>query len=205
MEDYSKSLKDILEIRKTDDKMEPLSKLEMKLYRKMTGKIAWLANSTRPDLCYLALQMSKNNQGATISDLQDVNCILKKVRERKSFIKYEYMGDADDLVIIGIGDASYKQDQKAVGGIFLFLSNSSMTRAAPIFWKTKQIDRVCHSSKDAEILNLLNIVNDYVLAARQLELLHYRDIIRRIPFCLYTRISHLLEADLHQDTPDDHC
>ena len=59
MEDYSKSLKDILEIRKTDDRMEPLTKLEMKLYRKMTGKIAWLANSTRPDLCYSALQMSK--------------------------------------------------------------------------------------------------------------------------------------------------
>ena len=57
MEDYSKSLKDILEIRKTDDRMEPLTKLEMKLYRKMTGKIAWLANSTRPDLCYSALQM----------------------------------------------------------------------------------------------------------------------------------------------------
>lgn len=69
MEDYSASLKNILEIRKTDDKIEPLSKLEMNLYRKMTGKISWLANSTRPDLCYLALQMSKNNQGATICDL----------------------------------------------------------------------------------------------------------------------------------------
>ena len=69
MEDYSNSLKDIIEIRKTDDRTEPLTKVEMKLYRKMTGKLAWLANSTRPDLCYLALKMSKKNQGATISDL----------------------------------------------------------------------------------------------------------------------------------------
>ena len=69
MEDYSKSLKKITEIRKMDDRTEQLTKLEMKLYWKMMGKIAWLANSTRPDLCYEALQMSKNNQGATISDL----------------------------------------------------------------------------------------------------------------------------------------
>ena len=61
MEDYSKSLKEITEIKMTDDRKEPLTKLEMKLYRKMTGKIAWLANSTRPDLCYQALQMSNKN------------------------------------------------------------------------------------------------------------------------------------------------
>ena len=144
MEDYSNSLKDVIEIRKTNDRLEPLTKLEMKLYRKMTGKLTWLANSTRPDLCYLALRMSKRNQEATISDLRDINRILKKVRERKSFIKFEHLGDVDDLVIIGVGDASYKQDEKAVGGIFLFLVNPSLSRAAPIFWKVKQITRVCH-------------------------------------------------------------
>ena len=50
----------------------------------MTGKIAWLANSTRPDLCYQALQMSKKNQGATISDLRDVNPVLKESEKRKA-------------------------------------------------------------------------------------------------------------------------
>ena len=124
MEDYSQSLKDITDIRKVDDRNEELSKLEMKLYRKMTGKIAWLANSTRPDLCYLAMQMSKKNQGVTIADLRDVNRILKKVRERESLIKYKYIGGKDNLIIVGVGDASYKQDDKAIGGIFLFLGKS---------------------------------------------------------------------------------
>ena len=41
MEDYSCSLKDVTSIRKVEDRQEALSKLEMKLYRKMTGKIAW--------------------------------------------------------------------------------------------------------------------------------------------------------------------
>ena len=75
MVEYSKSLNDITDIRKTDDRNEPLTKLEMKLNRKITGKIAWLTNSTRTDLCYQALQMSKKNQGATISDLRDVNSL----------------------------------------------------------------------------------------------------------------------------------
>ena len=145
----------------------------MKLYLKMTGKIAWLANSMRLDLCYQALHMSKKNQGATISDLRDINRVLKQVREKKSKIKYGYLEDVNDLVVVGIGDASYKQDDKAIGGIFLFLSNLSMTSASPIFWKTKQINRVCHSSKDTEILNLLKMVDDSVLAARQQELLLY--------------------------------
>ena len=40
LEDYSDSLKDVTQIRKTDDRSEPLTKIQMKLYRKMTGKLA---------------------------------------------------------------------------------------------------------------------------------------------------------------------
>ena len=61
-----------------------------------------------------------------------------------------------------------------------------MTHAAPIFWKTKQIQRFCHSSKDAETLNLLKMVDGSVLAAQQLELLLYGEVINRILIRLYT-------------------
>ena len=88
MEDYTNSLQDIKNIRKVEDCNEPLTKLEMKECRKITSKIAWLANSTRPDLSFTALWMSKNNNKATISDLRDLNRVLKKVRERESRIKY---------------------------------------------------------------------------------------------------------------------
>ena len=93
----------------------------------MTGKIAWLANSTRPDLSYTALQMSKKNAAAAISDLRDVNRILKKVRERDSKLKYKRIADREELIIIGIGDASFKTEEKAVGGVFLFLVNQELT------------------------------------------------------------------------------
>ena len=181
MEEYANSLKNLMEIRKVDDRNEPLDKEEMKLYHKMTGKIAWLANSTRPDLCYQALQMSKKNQEATISDLRDINRILKLVYSKDSKIKYGHIGNKEDLVVIGLGDASYKQDDKAIGGVILLLANSSFTRASPIYWKSKQIERVCHSSNNAEKLNLIKMVDDAVLTSRQLELLLYGDIMNWVP------------------------
>ena len=104
--------------------------------------------------------MSKNNNEATISDLRDVSSILKKVREQESKIKYKHIGNKDDLMVVGSGHPSLKTGDKAVGGVILFLTNSSMTRASQIYWKAKQIDRVCHSSKDAETLNLLTMVED---------------------------------------------
>ena len=58
MNNYMNSLKDIKEIRKAD-RDEELTKLEMKEYRKMAGKISWLVDGTRPDLSYTALTMSQ--------------------------------------------------------------------------------------------------------------------------------------------------
>ena len=121
--------------------------------------------------------MSKKNQGATISNLRDVNRVLKRVREKEIKIKYGYLGDVDNLVIVGIGDASYKQEDIVIGGVLIFLDHSSLTCALPIYWKSKQIEQVCQSCKDAETLNLLKMVDDTVLAARQLELLLYGDIL----------------------------
>ena len=88
----------------------------------MTGKIRWLANSTCPDFCYAALTMSKKNNSATILDLRDISWILKKVRERSSKLKFRKMGVRDDLIMVGIGDESFKSEDKAVGGIFNFFS-----------------------------------------------------------------------------------
>ena len=102
-----------MEIRKTEDRNESLTKEEMKLYRKMTGKIAWLANATRPYLCYQALQMSKKNQGATISDLRDINRILKRVCKKESKIKYGHLGNKDDFVIIGLTNKMTRRSEES--------------------------------------------------------------------------------------------
>ena len=71
-------------------------KLEMKEFRKMTGKISWLANSTHPDLSYTALTMSKRNNSARISDLRDISRILKKVRERGCKLRFSKIRSRDN-------------------------------------------------------------------------------------------------------------
>ena len=64
-------------------------------------------------------------------------------------MKYEKIGNKEDLILVGVRDASYKQDDKAIEVIFLFLSNLSVTVAKK------------------ERLNLLKMVDDLVLASRQ--------------------------------------
>ena len=51
----------------------------MKEYRKIAGNISWLTNGTRPELSFTALQMSKKNNATTITDLRDINRVMKKV------------------------------------------------------------------------------------------------------------------------------
>ena len=53
---------------------------------------------------------------------------------------------------------------------------------------------MCHSSKDAETLNLLRMVDDAVLISRQLELLLYGNIFQWIPVYLYTDSESTLES-----------
>ena len=112
MKDYVESLEDIKEIRKAN-KEEDLTKTESKEYRKVTGKISWLADSTRPDLSYTHLSMSKKNNSATIADLRNVSRVIKKVKERPSMIRFSRIGDKEDLIVLRIGDASFKVDEKA--------------------------------------------------------------------------------------------
>ena len=50
------------------------------------------------------------------------------------------------------------------------------------------------SSKDAETLNLLTMVEDSVYAANQLEQMLYGDILRRIPIHLFTDSKSTLES-----------
>ena len=87
MEDYVASLEEVKEIQKAN-RDEPLTRAELKIFRKMTGKLSWLANSTHPDLSYIALAMSKKNNSAQIKDLRDISRVIKKAMERTSKMEF---------------------------------------------------------------------------------------------------------------------
>ena len=112
--------------------------------------------------------MLRKNFLAKIKDLRDVSRVLKKAKDRSSKLKFSRIGPKDDLIVVGIGDTSFKAEDKAVCGVLLFLSNSSMTRAPPIYWKSKTISRVCYSSKDAETINISKMMDDAIFAACQI-------------------------------------
>merc|ERR1712243_378489 len=83
MEDYANSITEIQDIRKAKG-TEPLTKAELKEYRKYTGKLSWLAQGTRPDLSYSVIDLSKKNNSATISDLRNMNRIIEKVKKEEN-------------------------------------------------------------------------------------------------------------------------
>ena len=119
MHDYNDSLEEVKEIRKAK-KDELLTRDELKVYRKMTGKLSWLANSTRPDLSYTALEMSKNNKTAQIKDLRDVSRIVNKAKGRSSKVKLSRIGPKDDLIVVVIGGASFKVEDKQLLVFYCF-------------------------------------------------------------------------------------
>ena len=160
----------------------------------MTGKLCWLANSTRPDLSYTALAMSKRNTTAQIKDLRDITRVISKAKEHSSKIKFSKIAPKESLMIVGIGDASFKSDDKAIGGVLLFLANEDMTRAVPIYWKSKTISRVCYSSKDAETINISKMMDDAIFAACQIEILYYGDYKKRMKVKLFTDSEPTLES-----------
>merc|ERR1711942_418147 len=193
MEDYAKSVEPIVEIRNAG-RSEKLTNLELKEYRKYTGKISWLAQGTRPDLSYSALNLAKKNSSATIADLRNVNKVVEKVKKEENKVVYTKVGEKENLQIIGIVDASYKTDDKAIGGMMMMIANKEMTKASPVMWKAKQIERVCHSSKDAETLALSKILDEITYLARQIEMLMYGKYEQKIPVRIITDSEPLLES-----------
>ena len=69
-----------------------------------------------------------------------------------------------------------------------------MIRAAPIYWKSKTISRVCYSSKDVETINISKMMEDAIFAARQLEMLMFGDYKKRMKVRLFTNSEATLES-----------
>ena len=107
---------------------------------------------------------------------------------------YTKVGEKENLQIVGIVDASYKTDDKAIGGMMMMITNKEMTKASPVMWKAKQIERVCHSSKDAETLAMSKILDEITYLARQIEMLMFGKYEQRMPVRIITDSEPLLES-----------
>ena len=76
----------------------------------------------------------------------------------------------------------------------IVLADEKMTRASPLMWKAKQIDRVCHSSKDAETLAMTKMIDELVYMSRHVEMLLYGDYRKRMKVRILTDSEPTLES-----------
>ena len=60
----------------------------------------------------------------------------------------------------------HTSQMKSVGGMLMLLADKNLTKASAVMWKSKQIERVCHSSKDAETLAMSKIMDEATYLAR---------------------------------------
>ena len=74
------------------------------------------------------------------------------------------------------------------------VANKDITEVSVIMWKAKQIDRVCHSSNDAETLAMSEMLDNLVYLARQIEISFYRDYKPRMQVRIYTDSEPTLES-----------
>ena len=108
-------------------------------------------------------------KAATLEDLKYANHVIKKARNKVSKVVYKIGPQSEDLIMYGLGDASYKAGEKAVGGQFLLLGSKDDDLVLPIFWRTKLIKKICKSPKDSETVNLGIVADLTRFAANQVE------------------------------------
>ena len=69
----------------------------------MVGNINWLAMSTRPDLCFDAMEMACNFGKARVKDIKRAGRILSKAKNREMELRFNNLGRVRPIIGIGIG------------------------------------------------------------------------------------------------------
>ena len=123
-----------------------------------------------------------------------MNHVIHRVHNKSSTVKFTQVGSNKELVVYGITDASFKTDEKSIGGVIILLGNKINNCVNPIFWKSKTIQKVCHSAKAAETRSMIKLLDDSQFFCTQLEQLLYGDYKKRIPIKLFTDSKPLLES-----------
>ena len=102
-----------IEIRKglPDD---PLTEVEMKVYRKYVGKLSWLASNTRPNLAIHVLNSARKQKNAVLKDLRDINRIVDTIGEKESKVVFGKVASKQDMCVIGISNASHHQEKPTI-------------------------------------------------------------------------------------------
>ena len=77
-------------------------------FRSITGQIGWIANTSRPDLCYDKIILSTKVGKATVKDFKQAIKMMRKIKSESTVMKFPNLGPVDEWTLTGYGDAGYK-------------------------------------------------------------------------------------------------
>ena len=193
--DQTGYIKDRLEpaVLRGGDAKRPLDKEEMKLLRRLTGKINWAATQSRPDLSYTVVELSTKFKQPQLEDLKKANKAI--VRLAANPVKLLFPKITGGLKIVIYSDAAFRNlpDQISSGrGHIVFLTGGG-GQAAPLGWTSNKVKRVVGSTVAAEALSLkMGLDHGFYLRAILAEVLAVD--MFKIPIIAHIDSNNLYEA-----------
>ena len=140
--------------------------------------MSMIAYTSRPDMCFEVKSLSTKYGKATKSDLRNMKkkVVLLKAEEG-SQMKYPNMGNVDDWVLIGFGDAGIKSmpdKMTSIGGLVVLMYNRVTHSTAVLSWRSKKLRRKVTSSLAGECYAMIGIIGELVsLLIPRLSLLRF--------------------------------
>ena len=83
-----------------------------------------MSENVCPDLSFLALDMSRKVQQATLKDLKDINKnVSRQVFGHENRIILKPVGNRESLVVRSVSDAAYYKDSPSIQGEIIMLAS----------------------------------------------------------------------------------
>ena len=127
--------------------------------RSVLGCLSWYAGQLAMDLCAATSRLQSEVKSATVTDLIDVNKLLKKAKLRKEAPMIIHALPPQEMMVATWVDAAHanRSDGGSTAGVLVGCTTKSLLageleRVNPIFWRSGRTTRVCRSSASAETL-----------------------------------------------------
>ena len=166
-------------------------------FRSAVAKMSMIAYTSRPDLCFEVKSLSTKYGKATKSDLRNIKkkIVLLKAEEG-SPMKYPNMGNVNDWVLLGFGDAGIKSmpdKMTSIGGYVVLLYNRMTNATAVLNWRSKKLRRKVTSSLAGECYAMIGIIGELAYIKAVLAQI-YGTRVESIPTVVVTDCKNLEEA-----------
>ena len=103
--------------------------------RKIVGKLGWVAQGTRPDLCFGRVSISTKFQSACVKELIEAVKLTRKLKGTPKLLQHSSgMGEIKDWKLELYVDASLENldNNKSTGGFLLLVHGRNDKRSPPI-------------------------------------------------------------------------